>query len=143
MDCYFGIPPYKEPEQFDYNSTPIHVTSDDFSGDIKNEVTYKGNVLITQGDNELRSDTTSYNKESATLTSKGNISYKTGAFTVNSKDKIVNKLKDKVTTLYDAVFTIHGSIVSGSAKEINVDREQKKSTIKDLVLSTCPGDSKI
>lgn len=143
MDCYFGIPPYKEPEQFDYNTTPINVTSDDFSGDIKNEVTYKGNVLITQGDNELRSDTTSYNKESATLTSKGNISYKTGAFTVNSKDRIVNKLKDKVTTLYDAVFTIHGSIVSGSAKEINVDREQKKSTIKDLVLSTCPGDSKI
>ena len=73
LECFYGVPPYRVPQDYDVNTTPINVTADTLQGTIDQNLLYKGNVVITQADVTLNADTTEYDQSTTTLTSTGNV----------------------------------------------------------------------
>ena len=63
LTCYYDVPGYTTPLQYDVNKTPINITSDNVTGDLTNKegkLTYTGDVYITQGDQKIVSDVAVY-----------------------------------------------------------------------------------
>ena len=74
LTCYYDVPGYTAPLQFDVNKTPINITSDNVTGDLTNKegkLTYTGDVYITQADQKIASDVAVYDGTSRTITTQG------------------------------------------------------------------------
>ena len=141
MACYFDVPSYRKPLEFDSNSEPIHVEADDVSGDLadkNNELIYKGNVDIRQGDRLLKTDVAHYKGKQQLMTTSGSTTYSGPLYTVKTQDTAVSHLDTKQTTLNNATFNLNGSAIRGSSKEHLVDNANNAQTIKGAMITSCP-----
>lgn len=141
LPYYYGIPAYRQPQKIDPNTTPIEVTADSVSGNINNDLIYEGNVSITQGDKNLKADKVTYDRNTTQVTATGNIIYSGPEITLTSHKSIDGNLETRVAHLEDVQFQLNGSLARGSSKKITIDGKAQKSTIEDLMFSTCPIDS--
>ena len=140
LSCYYGIPAYKEPLDYDPNTTPVEIAADEVDGGIDNKVTYRGDVTVTQGDKLIKADEAHYDGQSGKVETQGNLLFQGPELTVTSKGQIKSDLNSQVTTFSGANFQLNGSVARGSAQLITVDGKAKSSVIEDLSFSTCPVD---
>lgn len=140
LACYYGIPAYKEPLNYDPNTTPVEIAADEVDGGMDNKVTYRGDVTVTQGDKLIKADEAHYDGTSGKIETKGNLLFQGPELTITSKGQIKSNLNNKITTFNDANFQLNGSVARGSAKNITVDGNNKSSVIEGLSFSTCPMD---
>ncbi|MBO8416803.1 MAG: LPS assembly protein LptD [Proteobacteria bacterium] len=141
LACYYGIPPYREPLEYDVNTTPVNIAADSVMGSLEQDIVYEGNVELTQGDKVLTADKTSYDGKSGVLTSSGNITYQNGQYTITSQKPIVSNLKSKVTSIEEAQVQLNGSVARAVTTGMDIDNENKSSTIEELSFSTCPASA--
>lgn len=140
LSCYYGIPPYKEPLDYDPNTTPVDIAADEVTGSIDNKVSYKGDVTVTQGDKLIKADQANYDGSTGIVETSGNLLFQGPAITVSSQGKVVSNLGSQITTFSDANFHLNGSVARGRAGLITFDNANKTSVIEDLSFSTCPID---
>lgn len=143
LACYYGIPPYREPLQYDVNTTPVNITADRMTGSMEHDVVYEGNVELTQGDKLLKADRTSYDGKSGILTSSGNISYQGPEYTITSQKPIVSDLRKQQTRLEDAAIQMNGSVARANTQDMVIDNKEDKSQIGELSFTTCPSSEEV
>lgn len=142
LSCYYGIPPYREPQSYDPNQTPVQITADEVIGSIDNKISYRGNVVVVQGDQTVNADVATYDRATGDISSSGNISYHGPELTVTSRQSIVSNLNTELTKFYGPSFQLNGSVASGSSDQITLDNKNKTSNIANLSFTTCPtGDN--
>lgn len=142
LSCYYGIPAYREPQNYDPNETPVQITADEVTGSIDNTISYRGNVVVVQGDQTLNADEATYNRATGHISSQGNITYQGPELTVTSRQSIVSNLNTQITEFFGPNFQLNGSIASGKSDKITLDNEKKVSNIENLSFTTCPtGDN--
>ncbi len=138
LSCYFGIPSYKKPLEYDINTTPVNVEADSVTGSIGGDIIYKGNVVISQGDNLIKSNKTSYNQQDSILKSEGNSVYSSGTVTISTDKPIISNLKDKKVLVENSKFQLNGSVARGSSGKILLDNEKGTANLHDISFTTCP-----
>lgn len=142
MECYYGIPAYSEPQNFDIETTPVNISANEVTANGTQNLTYSGNVTVSQGDRLIKADEAVYDGDAATLVTSGNISIQTPQLTISSPASIESNLKSNVSTFSDATFQLNGSVARGSSKLVTVNNEQKSTEIEDFTFTTCPvGDN--
>ncbi|MCK0526834.1 LPS assembly protein LptD [Anaerobiospirillum sp. NML120449] len=141
LSCYYGIPPYREPLNFDVRTTPVEITANEVTGSIGNLVSYSGDVIITQGDKTVRADEAVYDRANARVSTSGNLIIQGPELTINSTGSLQSDLTTSVSTFTDASFQFNGSVARGRAESITVDNSSRTSEITSLQFSTCPVDN--
>ena len=142
MECYYGIPAYSEPQSFDLETTPVNISANEVTANGTQNLTYSGNVTVSQGDRLIKADEAVYDGDAATLVTSGNISIHTPQLTISSPASIESNLKSNVSTLSDTTFQLNGSVARGSSKLVTVNNEQKSTEVEDFTFTTCPvGDN--
>lgn len=138
LSCYYGIPPYKKPLDYDPKTTPIQVESDSVSGSIDDKVVYQGNVTISQGDKQLKADQTIYDYTNSIARAEGNILFTSSEITASSPAFIERNMETEQTVLHDATFQMNGSVARGSSEKITLDANPNRTTLENLSFTTCP-----
>ena len=138
LSCYYGIPPYRVPQDYDPNTTPITVQADTVTGDINQSVTYQGDVTVTQGDKLLRADRAHYDVARGYARTEGNILVQGPQLTITSQEYMESNLKTSISDFYAPKFQVNGSGARGSSDHIQVDSNQKSTVISGLEFTTCP-----
>ena len=142
MECYYGIPAYSEPQSFDLETTPVNISANEVTANGTQNLTYSGNVTVSQGDRLIKADEAVYDGDAGTLVTSGNISIHTPQLTISSPASIESNLKSNVSTLSDTTFQLNGSVARGSSKLVTVNNEQKSTEVEDFTFTTCPvGDN--
>lgn len=142
MECYYGIPAYSEPQNFDIETTPVNISANEVTASGTQNLTYSGNVTVSQGDRLIKADEAVYDGDAGTLVTSGNISIHTPQLTINSPASLESNLKSNVSTFSDASFQLNGSVARGSSKLVTVNNEQKSTEVEDFTFTTCPvGDN--
>lgn len=142
MECYYGIPAYSEPQNFDLETTPVNISANEVTASGTQNLTYSGNVTVSQGDRLIKADEAVYDGDAGTLVTSGNISVHTPQLTISSPASIESNLKSNVSTFSDATFQLNGSVARGSSKLVTVNNEQKSTEVEDFTFTTCPvGDN--
>lgn len=142
MECYYGIPAYSEPQNFDLETTPVNISANEVTASGTQNLTYSGNVTVSQGDRLIKADEAVYDGDAGTLVTSGNISIHTPQLTINSPASLESNLKSNVSTFSDASFQLNGSVARGSSKLVTVNNEQKSTEVEDFTFTTCPvGDN--
>lgn len=142
MECYYGIPAYSEPQDFDPETTPVNISADEVTASGSQNLNYSGNVTVSQGDRLIKADSAIYDGAAGTLVTSGNISIHTPQLTINSPASIQSNLKSNVSTFSDATFQLNGSVARGSSKLVTVHNEEKTTEVEDFTFTTCPvGDN--
>ena len=142
MECYYGIPAYSEPQNFDLETTPVNISANEVTASGTQNLTYSGNVTVSQGDRLIKADEAVYDGDAGTLVTSGNISIHTPQLTINSPASLESNLKSNVSTFSDATFQLNGSVARGSSKLVTVNNEQKSTEVEDFTFTTCPvGDN--
>lgn len=142
MECYYGIPAYSEPQSFDLETTPVNISANEVTANGTQNLTYSGNVTVSQGDRLVKADEAVYDGDAGTLVTSGNISIHTPQLTISSPASIESNLKSNVSTFSDATFQLNGSVARGSSKLVTVNNEQKSTEVEDFTFTTCPvGDN--
>lgn len=142
MECYYGIPAYSEPQSFDLETTPVNISANEVTASGTQNLTYSGNVTVSQGDRLIKADEAVYDGDAGTLVTSGNISIHTPQLTINSPASLESNLKSNVSTFSDASFQLNGSVARGSSKLVTVNNEQKSTEVEDFTFTTCPvGDN--
>lgn len=132
LSCYYGIPPYKKPLDYDPKTTPIQVESDSVSGSIDDKVVYQGNVTISQGDKQLKADQTIYDYTNSIARAEGNILFTSSEITASSPAFIERNMETEQTVLHDATFQMNGSVARGSSEKITLDANPNRTTLENL-----------
>ncbi len=138
LACYYGIPPYRTPMEYDVNTTPVNIAADSVTGSLEHDIIYEGNVELTQGDTTMTADRTAYDGRNGLLTSSGNITYQTGEYTITSQKTVVFDMKSKVTSIEEARIQLNGSVARAEAEDMEIDNQNETATIGRLSFSTCP-----
>ncbi len=142
LSCYYGIPPYRVPQDYDPNTTPITVQAESVTGDINHSVTYQGDVTVTQGDKVLHADKAHYDVARGYARTEGNLVLQGPELTITSNAHLESDLKTNISDFYEPNFQVNGSGARGRSTHIQVDSEQKSTVIEDLDFTTCPvGDN--
>lgn len=141
LPYYYGIPPYKQPQKIDPNTTPVDISADSVTGNINSDLTYEGNVSITQADKNLKADKVTYERNTGNITATGNIIYSGPEITIISHKTIEGNLESKVANLEDVQFQLNGSLARGSADKIEIDGKANQSKVTNLKFSSCPIDN--
>ncbi len=146
MSCYFGVPAYRTPRDYDANLTPVTVEADAVAGDLQNrndDLIYSGDVVITQADKTVNTQKAHYNgkKQSFVLTGQ-NTTVHGPEYTVKSDDPMHTDLNSSITALTNTRFQYNGSRLRGTAESHVIDDSQKKQAqeIKGAMITTCPVD---
>lgn len=142
LSCYYGIPPYREPLDYDPDTTPVNISADEVSGSIDSTVTYSGNIVITQGDKALHSDLLTYDSSKGYAKTEGNLLYQGPEVTISSKKSLEADLNQRTLNFSEPEFQLNGSVARGSSQNIAFNDNSKTALISDLEFSTCPaGDN--
>lgn len=141
--CFYGVPSYRTPIKTSEDA-PVNVTADNVSGEMlqknKQQLTYTGNVIITQGDKEIVSDKVVYSGEKRTLTTDGSSVLSSGEYTVHTEDPAQYDLDKKTILLKQSKYQMNGSVMNGEANEHVNDGIEKSKIFKKATLSGCPID---
>ena len=143
LNCYYGVPSYKTPQEFDPDTTPIVVESDKVSGDLENhndDLIYSGNVILSQQDNVITTDKLQYSGKEKTFYLNGNTVVNTPEYTLSTKKPIKSDLKNQTLYLSDANIQLNGSYIRGNAASQEINRKEKSQVLKDASLTSCPID---
>lgn len=142
LSCYYGIPPYKTPLDYDPKTTPIQIVSDTVSGSIDEKVVYQGDVTISQGDKQLKADKTVYDYAQGMARAEGNIIFTSPEVTASSPAYVERNLNTEYTVLHDATFQMNGSVARGSSETVTLDTDPNRTILENLSFTTCPvGDN--
>ena len=141
---YYGVPSYRKPEKFDPDTTPIYVESDQVFGDLNNkkdDLTYYGNVIVSQADNTITTDKLHYKGSNQTFKLTGSTLVSTPEYTLSTQKPVISNLKNKTIELEESQMQMNGSYVRGESQSHKIDRANGKQTLKKTSLTSCPIDN--
>ncbi len=144
LSCYAGVPSYSKPLEFDVDTEPVEVEADQVAGDLQNkanDLTYKGRVVITQGDRVINTDSAHYDAKSHAFTISGKSVLHDGEYTVHTDDDGEYGLDTKVTKLANTRFQLNGSVIRGTAEQHTIDAPKRTQIYKSATLTSCPEGS--
>lgn len=136
QQCYQMVPARITPTvKTDKNNTPVGIDAETLSGS-GGEITYSGNVSLTQGDKTLTADSLSYNRKTDQASAKGNAVFKNGQLTLNA-DQIDTNLSTDESTLTQTKYQFHGQGGRGSADSIH-DNGKDVYSFNNSSYTACP-----
>ena len=141
LTCYYDVPGYTTPLQYDVNKTPINITSDNVTGDLTNKegkLTYTGDVYITQGDQKIVSDVAVYDGTSRTITTQGSSVFRSPEYSAKSEDVVTHRIDDKLIEITNSVFKFNGSVLRGTAEQHTIDNVKNEQVFKSTTITSCP-----
>jgi LPS-assembly protein len=134
--CYSNVPPATETE-YGLN-TPVEVSAKQLNATRNGKAIYQGGVQVNQGNKYFSSDYTELDQATRNVNAHGNIYYRDGQVTLQSKDKLTSNLDTKVSKIDNATYQIHGSPARGKAKQIQVDNQKNEAVLQKAEFTTCP-----
>ncbi len=138
LGCYYGIPSYRTPVEYDINTTPVTISADSVYGSIDGQAVYEGNVIMSQGDRSIRSSKASYDRNTSVVTVQGSSVYQAPEYTLTTEEPIESNLEDKITNLGQTEYQLNGSPARGSAGTLTINSQKESSRVTDFVFTTCP-----
>ncbi|MCR5536020.1 MAG: LPS assembly protein LptD [Succinivibrio sp.] len=143
LSCYYGVPPYRKPQKFDRDTTPITVDADTVSGDLQNrndDLIYQGAVKVTYGDKVLNTDILHYQGKTQMLTAEGSTTLHAPEVTASTKDAVSYNLSTKLLKLKNTLMQMNGSRLRGKAEEQEIDQDEGTQHLTNGSLTTCPDE---
>lgn len=118
------------------NDQRTYVDADSATIDNQNVTRFSGDVLIRQGEKQLRADEVTYNRQTNTVDAEGNIVFTTGEILLKGDKAKVNLEYSTgvINNTYYQTGTVNGR---GTAKTVNVESKTKLS-LHDATYTTCP-----
>ncbi|MDO6527748.1 LPS assembly protein LptD [Motilimonas sp. 1_MG-2023] len=136
--CYAYVPEVVLAPDIDPNTTEVEVLSDSTSSEA-NTFVYKGNVKVTQGLKELKSDTLTYNSDTQKAQALGNIHFTDGQVSITGA-QIDADLSNDTATSYDSRYQFHGKGGRGKSDELEVLDKEHYNLYQASYTSCPPGD---
>lgn len=134
--CYRNVPPIVENQStLSDQETPININAREIVG-FADKYIYKDDVILTQGNKYLASDTLTYSDADKTVVAEGNVNFVNGMVTLYS-DTIETELQTDKTTLFNADYQFHGRGGRGEADRI-YDNGLDVIEFNDSTYSACP-----
>lgn len=118
--------------------TPITIESDTVNAEVKDTITYKGEVVISQGDKTLKADSSTFNQATQDVEAKGNIFYQDTELTAKNATELKTNLESNNTELKDPEYYVNNSIIRGKASLASLNKQEKSVHLEDVYLTTCP-----
>ncbi len=138
-ECYTNIPEYSKPdENFSIEKTPVSISADRAEAKLNEKVSFEGNVEIEQGHRKLTANKTTFDQTSQNLSAEGNIQFNDGQISVQSDDSLTTNLSTNNTTLKQATYHLNGSLIRGTAKQADLEPNNKTIILEDAMITTCP-----
>jgi len=122
------------------NDAPIHVEANTLEGVNGDKATYKGDVVITQGNKRIEADTITLHQQDDIVVAEGNVLFSDGQVKTTS-DKATTNLKTDQATLESAKYQFLCEAGRGEA-EVIYRAGKKFYELEDGTLTSCPeGDN--
>ena len=102
----------------DINTLPVQVEANTVEAVGGQRATYKGNVVVTQGNKRITADTLTLHQQENTIVAEGNVSLSDGQFKATS-DKITTDLSTDQITLEQTEYRFHCEPGRGEAVYIH------------------------
>ncbi|WED22152.1 LPS assembly protein LptD [Vibrio sp. JC009] len=126
------------PNQSDNNSTqePINIEADDLEGISGDKATYRGEVVVTQGNKRITADTVTYHQQDSVVVAEGNVTYADGQVKTHSVKAVTNLNTDE-TSLEETKYQFLCEAGRGEAAFIHKSG-QAFYEMEDGSLTSCP-----
>ena len=125
-----------KPDKALSNDKSTHVDADSATIDNESITHFSGDVVIRQGNKQLRADEVTYDNRNSHADAEGNIVFTAGEMMIKG-DRAQMNLQDsqgKIDNTYYQTGTVNGR---GTAKVINIESQQKMS-LEQATYTTCP-----
>ena len=123
-ECYAGVPEVDHRE-FDSRTTPVDVLSDEANTADENNISFRGNVKITQGNRIMDADYTQFNRTSQKFNAYGNIKYRDGYISIRDASEVESSIRNKTLNVTDPKYQLHGSPARGEASKADYNQLDK------------------
>ncbi|MDD1793880.1 LPS assembly protein LptD [Enterovibrio sp. ZSDZ42] len=122
----------------DINNAPVTIVADHAEAKANEKAIYRGDVIVTQGNRTVKSDTATLRQPENIVTAEGNVYFHDGEIAVKGKS-LQSNLDTEDTTLTDATYNMMCEPGRGQAKRVF-----KNGTtfyeLEDGTYTTCPDD---
>ena len=118
------------------NDKSTHVDADSATVDSQSITHFSGDVVVRQGDKQLRADDVTYDSKNNLANAQGHIVFTTGEILIKGDTAKINldTNQGKIENSYYQTGTVNGR---GTAKAINIESQQKMS-LEQATYTTCP-----
>ncbi len=125
-------------ENQDVESLPTYVEADSLEGKNGDKATYKGNVIVTQGNRTLIADKVTYHEPDETVVAEGDVLLHDGQIKANST-KVTTHISTNDSTMENADYKLLCEANRGTAKVI-YSKGKTFYELKDGTITSCPDD---
>lgn len=135
-ECYAGVPEVDQSE-FDSRTTPVNILSDEANTADKNNISFRGNVKITQGNRTMDADYTQFNRTNQKFNAYGNINYRDGYISIRDASEVESSIRNKTLSVTDPKYQLHGSPARGEASKADYNQLEKSYHLEKATFTTC------
>ena len=129
-----------EDADLDMQDAPLRVTADSTKASSDKIAILEGDVQISQGNRQIKSDFAIIDQNAQKVSLEGNVEFREPGLLLTGEDAYVDFANSNVT-LNDAAYVIHQSSIRGTAKKLSKS-DQGDIIIDEASYTTCaPGDS--
>ena len=140
--CGAFIEPRREQadNDLDIQDAPLRVTANSTKASSDKIAVLEGDVQISQGSRQIKSDFATIDQNAQKVTLKGNVEFREPGILLKGEDANVDVANSNVT-INNATYVIHQASIRGAAKKLSKS-DQGDIIIDEASYSTCePGDS--
>ena len=140
--CGAFIEPLRDNEDagVDMQDAPLRVTADSTKASSDKVAVLEGDVQISQGYRQIKSDFAIIDRNAQTVSLQGNVEFREPGLLLKGQDANVDAANSNVT-INNATYVIHQASIRGTAKKLSKS-DQGDIIIEEASYSTCePGDS--
>ena len=124
----------------DMQDAPLRVTADSTKASSDKIALLEGDVQISQGNRQIKSDFAIIDQNAQKVSLQGNVEFREPGLLLTGEDAYVDVANSNVT-INDATYVIHESSIRGTAKKLSKS-DQGDIVIDEASYTTCaPGDS--
>ena len=140
--CGAFIEPRREQADtdLDIQDAPLRVTANSTKASSDKVAVLEGDVQISQGSRQIKSDFATIDQNAQKVTLKGNVEFREPGILLKGEDAGIDAANSNVT-INNATYVIHQASIRGAAKKLSKS-DQGNIIIDEASYSTCePGDS--
>ena len=140
--CGAFIEPRREQadNDLDIQDAPLRVTANSTKASSDKVAVLEGDVQISQGSRQIKSDFATIDQNAQKVTLKGNVEFREPGILLKGEDAGIDVANSNVT-INNATYVIHQASIRGAAKKLSKS-DQGNIIIDEASYSTCePGDS--
>ena len=130
-----GRPPPPPPRPADDDDSPIQVSADDATIGSNGHAALKGNVVVKQGDRQIKADDVQYQQADSSFKAEGDVDYNDPLVHVTGGGGSYSPTQG--ASFHDAQFELHERSARGAAQSMQLSPEGLIS-LKSVNFTTCP-----